>query len=476
MGKEEEKRPIPNRSEWSRGLGIALCLVGIGAGAGVGIAAFHGLLEQKPTIEKESQITSPFSTPEKINQKPLDYKDFLVQGQALKTKITHIEVFRNLSQQYPEVWKELPSRVEKVIAYVERTKQIQLDFTAHEIRLIQFSNLSAHQDYLIFRLYEAEKGNLRLTKENLLFALARYELEYAQPIEQNPNFQRALKELTPAIRVVNEILADKVSVEEFLGIRVPQIPENLQENLAFGNHSGALPFFSEIFVVDWVEDLFKNSNPENYQPLLKYLAVVVSHELIHAWPQALFLDQPSIWYEVEEKEYEIKEEYEVKKGDTFWQIAQDDNNLEIDDILEANSQIEDPNIIYAGESLVISRKEILIPPQNREFHLAHMSMCSLTAPTQEKLGFEPGIEPRIIYIYSRLKENGVEDPYGLIVQAGATMKGKDLWRIYESVRKEGDLSLDKLIATNDPDPDFSYYTSEEREAFRAEYISYFSQK
>lgn len=360
-----------------------------------------------------------------------------------------IEVFRDLSKRYPEVWREFPSRIEKVIAYDVKEGPFE------------FSDLPAYQDYRIFGEYGMKERNLPLTKENLMFVLAWYELEYAQPIEQNPNFQRALKELAPAIKVVNEIIEDKVSAEEFVGEEIPQIPENLHRRLLFGNDNRGGRFFPEIYVIEEMKD----PNPENYQSLLKYLAGVVPHELVHAWPQALFVGQGSSWSH--------EKDYEIKKGDTLWDISQE-YGLKVEDILEINPQIENPDLIFPEQIVKIPQKGEFIWPENRKFHLVHMAMCSLTAPAQEKLGFDPGIEPRIVYIYSRLRENGVEDPYGLIVQAGATMNSDELWQIYEKVRGEGDLSLNELIATNDPDPDFSYYTSEELEAFRAEYASYLS--
>lgn len=374
-----------------------------------------------------------------------------------------IEVFHNLSRKYPEVWQELSSRVEKVIAYDERIRQIGPDFSAQETEPIEFSDLPAYQDFRIFEKHGMRERNLPLTKENLLFILAWYELEYVQPIEQNPNFQRALKELGSVMRMINEIIKDKVSPEEFIGQKTPQIPKSLQGRLLFGNDNRGGRFFPEIYVIEEM----KNPDPENYQPLLEYLVSVVPHELIHAWPQNLVVNQRSLW------SHEIH--YEIKKGDALWDIAQA-SGLEIKDILATNSQIENPDLIFADDFLEIPQKGEFIWPENRKFHLAHMSMCSLTAPAQEELGFEPEIEPRIIYIYSRLKEHGVEDPYGLIVQAGATMNSSNLWEIYESAREGSDLSLDELIATNNPDPDFGYFTPEEREAFCAEYLPYLSQK
>lgn len=360
------------------------------------------------------------------------------------------KILHDLFRQYPEVWQELPSRAENVIAYAEKINQIEPDFLAY-------------QDHSIFEKYGIGERNLPLTKENLLFVLAQYELEYAQPIEQNPNFQQAIKELAPAIRVVNEITKDKLSPEDFIDKEIPQIPENLQGRLLFGDDNRGGRFFPEIYVIEEMKD----TNPEKYQHLLEYLVGVVPHELVHAWPQALFIGYGSSWSH--------EKDYEIKKGDTLWDISQE-YGLKVDDILKINPQIENPDLIFPEQIVKIPQKGEFIFPENRKSHLAHMSMCSLTAPAQEKLGFEPGIEPRIIYIYSRLKENGVEDPYGLIVQAGATENSDKLWEIYESVRKEGDLSLDELIATNDPAPGFEYYTPEEFEAFRAEYEPYLSPK
>ncbi len=360
-----------------------------------------------------------------------------------------IEVFRDLSKRYPEVWRELPSRVEKVIAYDAKEGPFE------------FSDLPAYQDYRIFEQYGRSERNLPLTKENLLFVLAWYEFEYAQPIEQNPNFQRAIKELAPAIKVVNEIIKDKISAEEFVDKKIPQIPEKLQGRLLFGNDNRGGRFFPEIYVIEEMKD----PNPENHQYLLEYFVGVVPHELIHAWPQALFVGQGSSWSH--------EKDYEIFKGDTLWDISQE-YGLRVEDILKINSQIENPDLIFPKQIVKIPQKGEFIFPENRKFHLAHMAMCSLTAPAQEKLGFEPGIEPRIIYIYSRLKKYGVEDPYGLIIQAGAIMNSDKLWEAYERGRKPEDLSMDELISTNDPLPDFTYYTPEERNAFRAEYAPYLS--
>lgn len=427
MGKEEERRPIPNCLDWKRNLVIALWLAAsAGAGAGVGVAAFHGLWEQEPAIEEETQsfrLVPTYTPTPKIEVSPTPQPEPTPIPKiviVLKTPVVpekrpkeEREIFRDLSFQF---------RAEKVLAYIEEINQIQPDPSGQKAIPIKLSNLSAYQDYSIFEKYGMGERDLSLTKENLLFVLAQYELEYAQPIEHNPNFQRALEELAPAIRVVNQIMKEKLSAEEFIGKEIPQLPDNPQQSLIFSNVNGGGHFITDIYVIEEMKD----PNPESYQHLLEYLVGVVPHELIHAWSQELFAGQGS------SSNHQAQEKYDS-----------------------------------AG---------VRIAPENRKLHLAHMSMCSLTAPAQEKLGFEPGIEPRIIYIYSRLKENGVEDPYGLIVWAGATMNSDELWQIYEKVRGEDDLSLDELIATNNPDPDFSYNTSKELEVFRAEYASYLSPK
>ncbi len=481
MGKEQQP-------DWKHKLAVALWLAtSAGAGAGVGITAFHGLLDQELASRQESQVSRlvPTYTPTpKIEVSPTPepaskpLSPLVVEVKIGEKSLIFPEEKRRFFEardfliQFPEESEKLNLRAERVLDYVNQTKEGESSFLLKKALDNDSSIMLPHQDYYIFEKYKKKLGVSSLDKKNLLFVLAWYELEYAQPIEQNPNFQQAIKELAPAIKVVNEIIEDRVPKEWFFNNQSPKIPENLQGRLMFGNLNRLIPFFPEIYVM---EDLFKKSDLENYQPLLKYLVGVTPHELVHAWPQALFAGQSSSWDPKKDRDYVIRKNYQIKKGDTPWQIAQE-NNLTIDDILGANPQIKDPNIILAGDILIFSRKEIFIAPSNRKFHLAHMSMCSLTAPAQEELGFEPGIEPRIIYIYSRLKENGVGDPYGLIVQAGATMNSDKLWETYEGVRKPGDLFLNELISTNDPDPDFDYYTPEEFEAFRAEYASYLTGK
>lgn len=326
-------------------------------------------------------------------------------------EIVNQPLIKRLRSENPEKLNELFTRAQAVMGIIDKGyPQVNPENLTND----------AESDWRIFKYHwGGDPENPPIPNyEQVVGVLAKHHLEY----ENNPLVQRALLESRRSVKAINRALENKAEPEWFFNNEIPLIPENWQNIFVFagGNHTlggGRGYYFPTLF---GAYNEYDGSSPDDYQNVLKALSLCGNHELIHARIQSYSAFSFNLW------------------------------------------QTQPEEIDLAG----------LLLSENRKFHLSHMAISSLTAVGQEVLGLEPGIEPRIVYIYSVLKRAGVSDPYGEIVRAAITDNSDRLWELYESNRNEEDISLDKLLETIDPDPEFSYYSAEELEAFRAEYFPY----
>ena len=229
---------------------------------------------------------------------------------------------------------------------------------------------------------------------NIHAVLAWYEARF----KMNPVLNEALKELDKGGCLINSIIKDKVVPDLFKGNIPPELPHDWQDVFVFaggGNGLGGGRGYDHCPLLYGNYDEYRGDNPDDEKKILAGLVESGLHEAIHSFLQTASLLPLSQW--------------------------------------DPENKPADPNYVL---------------PEVRKGHLAHMAMCSLTAPAQEAYGFEPEIEPRIAYIYQVLKKSGVADPYGVIVEAAATFNSDRLWETYETVRGEN-ISLDLLIETVD---------------------------
>jgi len=309
-----------------------------------------------------------------------------------------------LTRQDPEKLKELRWRAVAVVAYDLNERQIFFE---------------DWREFRDFRILDFHGKGKELNYSNVLETLAWYELEF----ERNPAIEQVLQEMSPGIRVMNEILMDKASPEWFKDGKIPQLPEDLSGRFVF--EGGILPGLG------W--PYYPSINPfigeryDSYGAVRQRLPYIGFHELIHAIPQ-------------------------------------------FESIIKANPWTEQtPEENRPG----------LLKPENRSAHLGHEAMDVLILPAMETMGFSPTkIDSRILYIYRVLKREGVTDPHKEMLSAALTMNGDRLWQVYEEVRLPSDYSMDELFTYQERSPD-GYYESFNQEAqkkvleeLRAEYAPY----
>ncbi|TSC54461.1 MAG: hypothetical protein LiPW31_109 [Microgenomates group bacterium LiPW_31] len=306
-----------------------------------------------------------------------------------------------LARQDPEKLKELRWRAVAVVAYDLNERQIF------------FKDWREFRDFRIFD-YHGEGEELNYV--NVLETLARYEFEF----ERNPAIERVLQEMTPGIRVMNEILMDKASPEWFKDGEIPQLPEDLRGRFVFegGKFQGlGHPCYPSINLI---------GEHDSYKMVKQILTDSGFHELIHSIPQFESIIKPHPWVEQSEED-----------------------------------------------------RQGLLRPENRSVHLGHKAMDVLTLPAMEAVGFPPTkIDSRILYIYWVLKREGVPDPYKEILSAAVTMNGDRLWQVYEEVRRPDDFSMDELFTYRDLTPDGLFDSFNQKKALeelRAEYTPYLSE-
>lgn len=278
-----------------------------------------------------------------------------------------------------------------------------------------FGDWTQEQDYFIVcfqrfdKLLGVKMDERPFDYQTALMALAWHEVRY----QENPVVRQVLAEMIPGTEAINRLLVDKLSPELFKEDTVPQLPEDLQEML------------EKIVFTGGYEELGK------VEEGIGFVALLGRYDLLG--------------------------------------ISGSDDAGKARSILSGNIWRE------LVRSLVQTQLQEQGRPlwRERRYILRRLSMGSIEAVGEEAVGLEPRIDPRIIYLYTRLKNAGVEDPYGLLIRTAVTANENELWETYGRVRNlENDLSMDELLSTNDPDPDFTYYTPEELKAFQAEYLPY----
>jgi len=231
-------------------------------------------------------------------------------------------------------------------------------------------------------------------------------------LQENPVVQQVIDEMVPGTKAINRLLTDRLSPDLFKGEKIPQLPETPQEMLdriIFAGGNDALGG-GEAYADRFFSTLFGR------------------YDLL--------------------------------------------SQVEVDDVEEARRFLSQNTWHEFTHTLVQNMNNGETSSNDREGLLAHMSMGAIEMVGEETIGRELHFDPRIIYIYSRLKDNGDEDPFGLIVKAAATGNGGELWEIYEQIRGDQDWSMEQLMATDDPSPATTYYTSAELETFRTEFQPY----
>lgn len=82
--------------------------------------------------------------------------------------------------------------------------------------------------------------------------------------------------------------------------------------------------------------------------------------------------------------------YIVKKGDTLWQIAQE-HGMQLNDLIAKNPQIQNPNLIIPGEIINISyEKEI--PSISNDTRSLELEVIRLVNEERKKAGLNPLVE------------------------------------------------------------------------------------
>jgi hypothetical protein len=280
-----------------------------------------------------------------------------------------------------------------------------------------FGDWTQERDYTVVsyhrfdKLVGLEMDERPFDYQTALMALVWHERMY----QENLVVKQVLEEAIPGTKAINSLLVDKLKPELFKENEIPQIPENLQEvleRIVFGGGYEAL-----------------GGGEGGGRTSAEFSTLFGRYDLLEMTnpediEEARRVLARNAWHELTHSLIQFRSK---EQGAGWWE---------------------------------------------KRGLLWHMSMGTIGAVGEETIGLESHFDPRMIYIYTCLKNGGIEDPYGLLVRTAATANEKKLWDIYEKVRKPEDLSMDELLSTNDPDPNFTYHTLEEFEAFRAEYLPY----
>jgi len=246
------------------------------------------------------------------------------------------------------------------------------------------------RDDLIFEyLAKGEERNF----VNTMAILSWHEVRF----EMNPVIEKAFAQLAEGSRIINKLIQEKVPAEAFKDNKYPLLPEDWRGKFVFagGTGFGGLGY-EDCPLLFGPYDRFRGYSPNDENLILEALVKDGLHEAIHSFIQPSSKIPHSDWWS------------EEKSGG--------------------------PNFV---------------PEDVRKGHLAHMAMCVLTSAAQKHYGFEEERDLRIDYILKVLKQGGIKDPEAEVIRAAVTFNGDRLWKIYESVRKEDDLSMDFLMSTQD---------------------------
>jgi len=343
---------------------------------------------------------------------------------------------------YFEQYKKLPEEitVDMALQRIKETganKNLELDcrtvallvYWQNGKRILTVDKKEKRDDLIFDKLAPGQEKNFANGRAILAWHEVRYDM--------NPVIEKVLPKMRKGCLLINEIIQEELPVNLFKGDQYPLLPIDLHNIFVFGGTPpDSKPSMTlgggegyEDFPLVWGRfDLYRGLNPTDEIDVLRGL-MSGFHELIHSriQPQSKLLRSP--WDE--EKEEKVKKE----KG------------------------------------------EDAVALENQESFLAHMSMCSLTAPAQELYGFEPGIDPRIIQIYWVLRKGKVENPYGEIIRAAATFNAKRLVDLYQEHRRKGDPLLTTTLAILSVPSDIANYFAagdfdRARAEFRKEYSNF----
>lgn len=272
-------------------------------------------------------------------------------------------------------------------------------------------NFREDQDLAIMTYHRAD--NLDQEKEQLLDEEVVLEALAWHQVKylENPVVKRIVQDMLPGTKAINKLLRDRLSPDLFSGNRIPQLPESPDVVL------------SETVFGGGGETLGGGEAPA------KFVTIFGRYDLLNLKDPGDLLQAKNqlphdLWHE---NIHRLIQNQAKEKGSPFWEQGGD---------------------------------------------LWHLTMGLLEVVGTNTLGVNQEIDPKLIYIYSRLKVAGIEDPYSLLLQAAATANEKKLWQTYESSRKPGDLSMEELIALKSSNALFSSLSQTDKESFKKEYFAY----
>ncbi|TSC53330.1 MAG: hypothetical protein LiPW16_423, partial [Microgenomates group bacterium LiPW_16] len=274
-------------------------------------------------------------------------------------------------ERQPQFLKRLPTQTEVLSTFAKENPEKLRELQARAVAAVvyklndyqsSFGDRIQERDYFIvcFQRFDKILGvktdERPFDYQTALMTLAWEEARY----KENLVVRQVLTEMISGTKAINKLLVDKLSPELFKEGTVPQLPEDLQE------------MSERIVFAGGYETLGKG------EAKLGFVVLFGRYDLLGITGSN-----------------DIEKARSTLSGNIWREIVR---SLVQTQLREQESPLW----------------------KERRYILRRLSMGSIEAVSEEAVGLGPRIDPRIIYLYTRLKNAGVEDPYGLLIRTAVT--------------------------------------------------------